>query len=175
MPSEPQCLLDRSASCDTFGALGLCEWRVPLGIVASVALACEIAVVVAESAPGQIARSLLRAEAPASETEDAMESYRNELSCVEENIVHFLGVRLEIARCIGQYTRGRRAVQEPGAEVAARIVRLAAGYDVDPGFALRLFGLIAEEAARVEDDCRESVDGARRPPAAPPGQGALAL
>jgi 4-amino-4-deoxychorismate mutase len=86
---------------------------------------------------------------------DILMNFRQELNSVDEQLIRLLGRRYEICRAVGQYKREHDiAMMQPGrvAEVKERCARMASEHNVDPEFVRRLFGMIIDEACRMEDE-----------------------
>ena len=89
---------------------------------------------------------------------DALLNFRRELNSVDEQIIRLLGRRYEICRAVGHYKRQHDIpMMQPGrvAEVKERCARMARENHVNPEFAVRLFGMIIDEACRMEDEIIE--------------------
>ena len=98
---------------------------------------------------------------------DVLMAFRKELNSLDEQIIRLLGRRYEICRAVAQHKRENGIpMMQPGrvAEVKERCARMASEHDVDPDFARRLYGLIIDEACRMEDAI---IDGPRVRSAAP--------
>jgi 4-amino-4-deoxychorismate mutase len=95
---------------------------------------------------------------------DSLAALRLQLNTLDGEIVRLLGERFRVCREVGNYKRqnGIPMMQSARvAEVKERCARLAADNDVDPQFVRHLFGLIIDEACRLEDDIIGEANGAR--------------
>lgn len=98
---------------------------------------------------------------------DVLTAFRKELNSLDEEIVRLLGRRYEICRAVAHHKREHGIpMMQPGRvnEVKERCARMAGDHNVDPDFARRLFGMIIDEACRMED---EIIDEPRARSAAP--------
>ena len=87
-----------------------------------------------------------------------MEALRQQLNSLDEWIIRLLGRRFETCAAIGRYKREHGIpMMQPArvAEVKERCARVAAEHGVDPDFARRIFGMIIDEACRLEDQIIE--------------------
>jgi chorismate mutase len=89
---------------------------------------------------------------------DTLTALRQQLNSLDEQIVRLLGRRYEICRAAARHKRENGIpMMQPGrvAEVKERCARMAGEHEVDPGFVRRLFGMIIDEACRMEDEIIE--------------------
>jgi chorismate mutase len=89
---------------------------------------------------------------------DKMAGFRSELNAVDAEIVRLLGQRYGICRAVAHYKRQNGIpMMQPGrvAEVKERCAQLARENGIDPDFARRLYGMIIDEACRLEDEIIE--------------------
>jgi 4-amino-4-deoxychorismate mutase len=93
---------------------------------------------------------------------DPIMDFRRELNSVDEQIMQLLGRRYEICRAVGEYKREHNVpMMQPArvTEVKERCARMASQHNISPDFARRLFGMIIEEACRLEDEIIERAGG----------------
>jgi chorismate mutase len=86
---------------------------------------------------------------------EALLAFRGDINALDEQIVRLLGRRYEICREVAHFKREHGIpMMQPSrvAEVKERCARMAAEHNIDPDFARRLYGLIIDEACRMEDD-----------------------
>jgi chorismate mutase len=86
---------------------------------------------------------------------DKLAGFRSELNAVDAEIVRLLGRRYGICRAVALYKREHGIpMMQPGrvAEVKERCAQMAREHGMDPEFARRLYGMIIDEACRLEDD-----------------------
>lgn len=82
-------------------------------------------------------------------------AFRGELNAVDAEIVRLLGRRYAICRAVAVFKREHGIpMMQPGrvAEVKERCAQLAREHGIDPDFARQLYGLIIDEACRMEDE-----------------------
>ncbi|MGD8615550.1 MAG: chorismate mutase [Gammaproteobacteria bacterium] len=81
--------------------------------------------------------------------------FRSELNEIDEQIVALLGRRFTIIRKVADYKKANQVpMMQPGRveEVKDRCAALAAAHDVNPDLVRKLYGLIIDDACRVEDE-----------------------
>jgi chorismate mutase len=86
---------------------------------------------------------------------DKLAGFRGELNAVDAEIVRLLGRRYGICRAVAHYKREHGIpMMQPGrvAEVKERCAQMAREHGMDPDFARRLYGMIIDEACRMEDE-----------------------
>lgn len=91
---------------------------------------------------------------------DRLPEFRKSLNDIDRKIVSLLGERYALCRDIGLYKKENGIpMMQPSRveEVKARCASLAAEHGVNPDFVRSLYGLIIDEACRLED---EIIDGA---------------
>ncbi len=84
----------------------------------------------------------------------ALTDYRQQINALDEQLVELLGRRYAVCRAVAQFKRENDLpMMQPArvGEVKERSAQLALRHDVDPDFARRLFGMIIDEACRLED------------------------
>lgn len=89
---------------------------------------------------------------------DKMAGFRRELNALDAEIVRLLGQRFGICRAVAHHKREHGIpMMQPGrvAEVKERCAQLAREHGMDPDFARRLYGMIIDEACRMEDEIIE--------------------
>lgn len=86
---------------------------------------------------------------------DALAIFRQQLNSLDEEIVRLLARRFQVCRAVAHHKRDHGIpMMQPGrvAEVKERCARMAGDLGMDPEFARRLFGMIIDEACRMEDE-----------------------
>lgn len=85
---------------------------------------------------------------------DTLTLFRQQLNALDEEIVRLLARRFQVCRAVAHHKRDHGIpMMQPGrvAEVKERCARMAGDLGVDPEFARRLYGVIIDEACRMED------------------------
>jgi chorismate mutase len=98
---------------------------------------------------------------------EALAAFRRDINALDEQIVRLLAGRFDICREVAHYKREHGIpMMQPSrvAEVKERCARMAAEHGMNPDFARHLYGLIIDEACRMEDDI---IDGAEPQSATP--------
>lgn len=99
---------------------------------------------------------------------DTLSEFRQRLNALDADLVRLLGERYEVCRAVAEYKREEGIpMMQPARvqEVKERSAQAAVRHGVDPEFARKLFGLIIEEACRLEDQIIDrSLDGATAKP-----------
>lgn len=86
---------------------------------------------------------------------DTLMALRQQLNSLDEQLVRLLGRRYEICRAAARHKREHGIpMMQPSrvAEVKERCARMAGEHDVDPDFVRRLYGMIIDEACRMESE-----------------------
>lgn len=86
---------------------------------------------------------------------EALVRFRSQLNEIDESIVELLGKRYAVCRSVADFKRENGIpMMQPSrvAEVKERCAKLAELHGVNPEFARRLYGLIIDEACRLEDE-----------------------
>jgi len=98
---------------------------------------------------------------------DAMTQFRVELNQIDEQLVTLLGKRFEICGQVALFKRASGIpMMQPArvAEVKERSAQLAASNGVNPGFVRALFGMIIDEACRLEEEIIDTGQANREAP-----------
>lgn len=85
---------------------------------------------------------------------EKMEGFRKELNEIDENIIELLGRRFEIIRSVGYYKKEQNIPMMQSnrvAQVKDRCATLGLQFELDADFIKNLYGIIIDEACRVED------------------------
>jgi 4-amino-4-deoxychorismate mutase len=85
---------------------------------------------------------------------DELSAFRSQLNQLDDEIIRLLGRRFDICRAVAEYKRAKGIpMMQPArvAEVKERCAELAVARNVSPEFSRRLYGLIIDEACRLED------------------------
>ncbi len=83
-----------------------------------------------------------------------LSDFRDRLNEIDGEIVALLGKRLDVCREIGHFKKDQGIpIEHPERmeEVKARSAEQAARHGLDPELARRIFGLIIDEACRLQD------------------------
>ena len=86
---------------------------------------------------------------------DELSKYRAELNNIDEQIITLLGQRFAICRDVAKHKKAQNIpVMQHGRvnEVKDRCADLAIDHKVNPDFVREMYGLIIDEACRIEDD-----------------------
>ena len=86
---------------------------------------------------------------------DALALFRQQLNSLDEEIVRLLARRFQVCRAVAHHKHEHGIpMMQPGrvTEVKERCARMASELGMDPEFARRLYGLIIDEACRMEDE-----------------------
>lgn len=86
---------------------------------------------------------------------DKLAGFRTELNAVDSEIIQLIARRFGICRAVAHYKREHGIpMMQPArvVEVKERCAQMARERGVDPDFARRLYGMIIDEACRMEDE-----------------------
>jgi len=86
---------------------------------------------------------------------EALGRFRSQLNEIDESIIALLGRRYAVCREVADYKREHGIpMMQPArvAEVKERCAQIADRHGVNPDFARRLYGVIIDEACRLEDE-----------------------
>jgi chorismate mutase-like protein len=84
-----------------------------------------------------------------------LESFRDRLDRIDDQIAHLLGERFDICRDVARYKSAHAIpMMQPDrvAEVRARYLARGAAVDLPPDFSAELFELLIAATCRVEDE-----------------------
>jgi chorismate mutase-like protein len=93
-----------------------------------------------------------------------LESYRNRLDLIDDQIAHLLGERFDICRAVAHYKSAHGIpMMQPDrvAEVRARYLTRGAAAGLPPDFSAELFELLIAATCRVEDQIIDELTQAR--------------
>lgn len=91
---------------------------------------------------------------------EQLTAYRESIDAIDEQLIELLGRRYAVCRDVARLKRQRNIpMMQTGRveQVKARCAALAERHGVDPRFVRDLYGLIIDEACRIED---QIIDGA---------------
>ena len=94
-----------------------------------------------------------------------LSEFRSELNKIDERIVALLGQRFTIIRKVADYKKDNQVpMMQPSRveEVKDRCAESAIAHEVNPELLRNLYGLIIDEACRVEDEIIDNPDEAPR-------------
>ncbi len=83
-----------------------------------------------------------------------MGEFRKQLNEIDEHVIELLGRRFEIIRAVGYYKKEQNIPMMQSkrvGEVKERCATLGLQYELDADFIKNLYGIIIDEACRVED------------------------
>ena len=86
--------------------------------------------------------------------DDALHKFRAELNDIDSSLIELLGRRFAIVKAVGEHKKQHNIpmMQQARVEqVKERCAALGMQHGLDPDFVKRLYGLIIDEACRVED------------------------
>jgi chorismate mutase-like protein len=93
-----------------------------------------------------------------------LESYRDRLDRIDDQIAHLLGERFDICRAVARYKSAHDIpMMQPDrvAAVRARYLARGAAVDLPPDFSAELFELLIAATCRVEDEIIDELTQAR--------------
>jgi len=86
---------------------------------------------------------------------EALAPFRRQIDALDDEIVRLLAERFAVVRQVAEVKRARKipaVLPDRIAAVKARAAKNAAPLGLDPDFMRRLYGLIIDEACRIEDE-----------------------